>query len=80
MKLTVIESEHQKAGCKHELGRVYRCSSHYYLLAEDISQYHFVNLDRNFIGQTVYNTIEEIDEVNPDDILVNAEIIIREVK
>lgn len=80
MKLTVIESDLRKAGCKHEVGKVYKyLNSFHYLVTVD-NKYHFVYFNGDFVGATIYDTLEQVDMRNPNDVEVDAEIIIHEVK
>ena len=83
MKITKIESEPKKTGCKHEVGKVYRNMDGDCVIvvrSDGLDSYLRVYLDGVNKNTTAHLDLQGMDKYRPNDILVDAELIIREVK
>jgi len=86
LKITIENKAEQVKTCKHEVGCVYFNPNinYYYLVAQSVNSYvypyHIVLLKSGQIAATCYSLLSDIDRDFPRDILVDAELIIREVQ
>jgi len=84
LKITIEWKEEQKQECKHEVGGVYFDMDQYWILIEINGKYFYLSLPEFtvFSGppSSGYDSLELVDINNPNDIPVDAELIIREVQ
>lgn len=83
LKITIEKKEEVKT-CKHEVGGVYAyeaaCDAAYYLVVMFGNSYYLLNLTTNDMVNVSYTSLKNMDDECPNDIPVDAELIIREVQ
>lgn len=83
LKITIERKVEPVQTCKHEIGGVYMSGDKAYLVVQELGKgYRFMALNyseqNNFCVIGNYKSLEEMDKANPNDIPVDAELIIHE--
>jgi hypothetical protein len=68
-----MKIESKNTGCKHQVGKVYFNGFAYFLLVKSANNqcFQFANLSYDCMMMESYDSLEEVDQFNQDDVEVN---------